>query len=280
MILRIMMRNNSNRAFPQLLILALLAMLLAGTLQSQTASTTDNAAALPKFEVVSIRPIQQPDKESCPQGSGLMPSGDTLHINCMPLDVILKVAYGVITDDLIAGEPAWVKSSSFDISAKVDSSDIAAFSKLKVHDFGLMLQPVLQDRFQLRTHYEPKERTVYTLVVAKGGPKLKEPSTDPSGKNLPSLKMAKRGELECHNCAISAMPMFLSQLVGGTVVDQTGLKGTYDFTLEFAPDPTRTDDNRPPIFTAIQEQLGLKFVPKKELTNVLVIDHIEQPSPN
>lgn len=265
-----------------LLPLALLAaqLVLLNTLQAQTPQPADNAASLPKFEVVSIRPVKQVDKESCPQGSGAMPSGDTFHINCMPLDWIIKIAYGINTDDLISGEPAWLKSSSFDISAKVDPADAAAFGKLKISDLGRMLQPILLDRFKLRTHYEPKQRTAYTLVVANGGPKLKEATPDPSGKNLPLLKMAKWGEMECQNCKISAMPMLLSQLVGGTVIDQTGLKGNYDFTLEFAPDPTRADDTRPSIFTAIQEQLGLKFVSKKESVNVLVIDHVEQPSPN
>ena len=75
-----------------------------------------------------------------------------------------------------------------------------------------------------------------------------EPSPDPAGKNLPMMKITKWGELECHNCKVSAMPMFLSQLVGGTVVDQTGLNGNYDFILEFAPDPTKADDTRPSIF--------------------------------
>ena len=264
-----------------LLPFALLAaqLVLLNTLPAQTPQP-DNASTLPKFEVVSIRPVKQVDKESCPQGSGAMPSGDTFHINCMPLDWIIKIAYGINTDDLIAGEPAWVKSTSFDISAKVDPADTAAFSKLKLHDFGLMLQPVLADRFQLRTHFETRQRTVYTLVVANGGPKLKTPTLDPSGKNLPRLSMAKWGEMECQNCKISAMPMLLSQLVGGTVIDQTGLKGNYDFKLEFAPDPTKADDTRPSIFTAIQEQLGLKFVSKKESVNVLVVDHVEQSSPN
>jgi uncharacterized protein (TIGR03435 family) len=253
--------------------------LVVGTfsaLHSQTPATADNTTALPKFEVVSIRPAEQ----GCPSGSTAIPSGDTFHINCLPLDIIIKIAYGIITDDLITGEPAWVKTASFDITAKVNPADTAAFSKLKLHDFGLMLQPVLQDRFQLRTHYEPRERTVYTLVVTKGGPKLKEPSPDPTGKNLPMMRIPKSGELECHNCKVSAMPMFLSQLVGGNVVDETGLKGNYDFILEFAPDPTRADDSRPSIFTAVQEQLGLKFVPKKETVNVLVVDHVEQPSAN
>jgi uncharacterized protein (TIGR03435 family) len=74
--------------------------------------------------------------------------------------------------------------------------------------------------------------------------------------------------------------MFLSQIVGGTVIDQTGLTANYDFTLSYAPDPTRADDTRPSILTAMPEQLGLKFVPKKEPVNVLVIDRVEEPSPN
>jgi uncharacterized protein (TIGR03435 family) len=277
------MHNGLKRAPQKLsLPLALLAAQLAtcNPLQSQTPQSADNAAALPKFDVVSIRPVKDPGKESCPKGSGVMPSGDTFHINCMPLGIIIKFAYGVITDDLISGEPAWAKSSSFDISAKVDPADATAFGKLKLHDLGLMLQPVLQDRFQLSTHYEPRQRTVYTLVLANGGPKLKASAPDPSSTNRPTMKMPRWGEIECRNCAISAMPMLLSQLVGGRVIDQTGLTANYDFTLSYAPDPTRADDTRPSILTAMQEQLGLKFVPKKEPVNVLVIDHVEEPSPN
>lgn len=266
-----------------LLPLALLAaqLVLLNTLPGQTPQPAENsAAALPKFEVVSIRPVKYPGKENCPNGSNMMPSGDTFQIHCLPLDMIIKLTYGVITDDLITGEPDWVKSDFFDIDAKIDPADAPAFSKFKLHEFGLMLQPVLQDRFQLRTHYEPRERTVFALVVAGGGPRLKPSAPDPSGKNAPLLKMAKWGEIECRNCAMSGLPMLLSQLVGGTVIDQTGLKGTYDFTLSFNPDPAKADDTRPSIFTALQEQLGLKFVPKKETVNVLVVDHVEHPSPN
>lgn len=271
------MRNESRRAFTKLSIpLALLAVQLACTLFNTLRSQTSTDNALPKFEVVSIRP----SNGNCPSGSGLIPSGDTLRISCLPLDVVIKIAYGVVPNDLITGEPEWAKSTSFDISAKVDSSDTAAFDKLKLHDFGLMLQPVLEDRFKLRTHYETRQRTVYALTVANGGPKLKTANPDPSGNNTPLLKMTKWGEIECSNCSIGGMPVLLSQLVNGKVTDETGLKGNYDFTLSFAPDPTKADDTRPSIFTAIQEQLGLKFVPKKESVSVLVIDHVEQPSPN
>lgn len=277
------MWNGSRRTLKKLslpLVFLAAQLILVNGLQSQTPQTTDNATTLPKFEVVSIRPVKQVDKENCPQGSGAMPSGDTFHINCMPLEFIIKIAYGAFTDGLITGVPDWAKSDFFNIDAKIDPADAPAFSKFKLHEYGLMLQPVLEDRFQLRTHYEPRERTVFALVVASGGPKLKQTTSDPANIT-PILKMAQWGKIECRNCSIGGLPMLLSQLAGGNqVVDQTGLKGTYDFTLDFNPDPAKADDPRPSIFTALQEQLGLKFVPKKETVNVLVVDHVEQPSPN
>lgn len=279
------MQNEPSRALKKLLLpLALIAAQLAvcNALPGQTPQTADNAATLPKFEVVSIRPVKAAGNVSCPNGSGAMPMGDGFQIHCLPLDMIIKITYGVFTDGLIANVPDWAKSDFFDIDAKIDPADAPAFSKFKLHEYGLMLQPILEDRFKLRTHYEPRERTVFALVVANGGPKLKQSPPDPSGSITPPiLKMVKWGEIECRNCSIGGLPMLLSQLAGGNqVVDQTGLKGNYDFTLEFNPDPAKADDTRPSIFTALQEQLGLKFVPKKESVNVLVVDHVEQPSPN
>lgn len=137
----------------------------------------------------------------------------------------------------------------------------------------LMLQTLLADRFRLVLHRETKQLPVYELIVAKGGPKLKESAEDAStflhtdAKSITAAKVA--------------MPMFvklLSQQMGRSVLDKTGLSENYDFKLEWTPDEANGDG--PSIFTAIQEQLGLKLEPSKGPVEVLVIDHAEKPSEN
>lgn len=265
--------------------IALTAPLMLGLVRAQTdsqgaaamAGPALDATTLPKFEVVSIKQVEG----DCQSGTAAIPIGDTYHITCMPLNWIIRLSYGINSDDRILGEPDWTKSARYEIAAKVDLSDAAAFNKLNNHDFGLMLQPILQERFQLKVHHVTRDLPVYTLTVAKGGPKLKESAIDQSGKNLPMMHMIRRGEIDCRNCEISAMPMFLSQVVGGTVVDHTELKRHYDFTLDFSPDPTADmNDGRPSIFTALREQLGLQLIYEKAPVDVLVIDQVQRPTPN
>jgi uncharacterized protein (TIGR03435 family) len=241
------------------------------------------ASAVIQFEVATIKP----DKESDgPRFVGHTPTG--LTVKNMPILFLLREAFG-LEDDRILGAPAWVKTERFDIVAKVGEPDIPRLKMMTIDQRRLMLRPFLQDRFHLKSHYENKVLPVYVLVIAKGGSKMKDfkPPGDPATNGL---RYSGRGHLEAHGTSMEFTVSVLSQQVGRTIVDKTGLTGKYDYTLEWEPDdgpPTAGTDNvlavdsgKASIFTALQEQLGLKLEPQKAPINVLVIDHIEAPSQN
>jgi uncharacterized protein (TIGR03435 family) len=137
-----------------------------------------------------------------------------------------------------------------------------------------MLGALLQDRFQLKTHDETKEMEVYRLVVAKGGPKLKriEKATGVSGKST------KTAEQVSARTTLAGFAEYLSGRLDRPVVDQTGLTEAYEIQLAWTPDTADapTDSNSPSIFTAIQEQLGLRLTAGKMSVRRLVVDHIEK----
>ena len=194
-------------------------------------------------------------------------------------------------DDEISGLPKWAQSARYDIVARVEGDDVPAFKKLTdlsmqetIADFTarqptgemLMMQSLLRDRFGLRVHWESKERSVYALVAAKGGLRMK-PAADPKHGEM----SFDHGHLAGKGVPVSFLASLLAMPVEHTVVDRTGVTGAYDFDLRFDPqdDPTK-QSNDPDIFTAVQEQLGLKLQSIHASVPVLVVDHIEEPSPN
>lgn len=256
------------------------------------------AADLPAFEVASVKP----DKAG--EGSTLLLTADGLTANRVTLKFLIRRAYGV-EDDQISGAPGWIDSETYHVEAKVSSGDLAAFEKLDEKQRLRMLQPVLAERFELKVHREAKEIPVYALVIAKNGPKLhvakpgdtypdgiKSPDGKPSGR--PGMMMWGRGRLTAQGIPIASLLPPLTQQLERTVVDKTGLKGTYDITLQWTPDDDRApmpngtvggqqgtaDSSGVSIFTAIQEQLGLKLESQKGQVEGLVIDHVERPSEN
>jgi uncharacterized protein (TIGR03435 family) len=142
-----------------------------------------------------------------------------------------------------------------------------------------MLQQLLADRFALRLHRETKEITIYSLIVGKNGPKLKE-----GGSAGPYLSRPSPGRLAGQRASMSSLASALAGNLGRPVIDNTGLKGGYDFSLEWtadaAPDAVPADTSGPSLFTALQDQLGLRLESKKAPIEVLIIDRAEKPSPN
>jgi uncharacterized protein (TIGR03435 family) len=232
----------------------------------------------------------------------------------VPIRLVISRAYD-IKDFQISGGPSWIESERYDIDAKADEATAEELQKLPAEQaakqMGLMLQSLLADRFQLRVSHATKELPIYALVVAKNGPKLHEAKagdTYPNGLKGPDGRAAgqgglmrmRPGQVIGQGRPLASLAEVLSQQLGRNVLDQTGLQGNYDFTLEWTPDPTPAGmmpmgpppggpggDNAPPpeangpsIFTAIQEQLGLKLEPTKGPVDVIVIDHIEKPSEN
>jgi uncharacterized protein (TIGR03435 family) len=215
--------------------------------------------------------------------------GDGIYIRNIPLRRIVNLAYDVKLRSLISGLPDWADSDHFDITGKVTQSDIAAFQKLG-NAFQL-LQPILADRFKMQSHFETREMPVYELVLDKNGPKFAaaEFALDPGGEHEVGMSSDK-GEIRTMGVPIDRFTQALSTQLGRPVIDKTGLTGHYAFNLTWSPDsepsasPADTvapaDVSGPSIFTAVQEQLGLKLVSTKGPVRVLVVDHIERPSNN
>jgi len=269
---------------------------LAHTPQLLAQSHADEAAAsLPKFEVSTVKPSKSEDGRS-----GIRFSPDGISMSEVSLEFLLRMAFGVENDRLLA-IPGWAKSDRYDIDAKVDAADVPKLESLDFDQRKSMFLPLLVDRFNLKYHHETKELPVYELVIAKGGSKLKVSKAEeiPSS-NGPShhFKMGMgSGGIESQGTSIESLIQALSPQVGRTIIDKTGLTGYYDYSLKWTPDnspppmaggpeggPPRgdaaSDAGGPSLFTAIQEQLGLKLEPQKGPVDVIVIDHIDPPSPN
>ena len=259
----------------------------AGSAASPAESS--KAAALPVFDVVSVKP-----NDSSATADSLRFTSNGVAIRNASLLMIIRASHGMFNslDDKFPGTPGWAKTKRFDIEAKVSGADAATFNKLNFEQRQLMVQAMLADRFQLRTHNEMMVQPVYLLTVGKGGPKLEEakPATDadPGG----TIKRS-RGQISGENVVVSQLVSALTQMLGRTVVNEIGLKGKYDFTLKWTPDDAAAErtpgedaaqesaqDSGPSIFTAIQEQLGLKLEAAKRPVECLVIDHVEMPSEN
>lgn len=245
-------------------------LLLLGLLGSQLAYAQLPA---PAFEVATIKPAAP------------SPDGHT-HINYPPNDrfsainitlaALMQWAYGMPEKQILDG-PAWLGSIRFDIEAKTEA-DERAKNLAAAEDRDLkrrMVQTLLADRFQLKVHQETRTLPAYDLQLAKGGSKLQP--THSNGKSIGIGHNHFTGE----GLTTTLIAEELSQIAGRVVVDRTDLDGRYDVKLLWTPDDAApTDNSAPSLFTAIQEQLGLKLEPAKEPVPVLVIDHIDLPTPN
>jgi bla regulator protein blaR1 len=259
--------------------------------ESQAGST---ATKLPVFEVASIKP----NKSGEPNVS-LMFTPNGFDATNAPVREVIQLAYQV-QEYQVSGGPSWINSDRYDIEAKVDSSAAEQLRQLDMDQHRLMLRPLLEDRFQLRVHQETKELPIYALVVGKNGPKLHEAKPDdtypdgikgPDGVGHPGLMRMGPGGITAQGLPMATIVRLLSQHLGRTVLDKTGLTGNYDLELHWTPDnipasmigpdgKPMPDPSGPSIFTAIQEQLGLKLESQKGPDQVLVIDRVERPSAN
>ena len=255
------------------------------SLQVRAQSKKASDAALPSFEVASIKP----SKAWHPP----IISPVSYSVSATALTLIYD-AYGPLLPGQVSGWPGWSTSEMFNVEAKVDEKSAAALQKLPPKEQArrrqLMLQSLLADRFNLRVHHETKVLPVYELVVAKGGSKMKE--SQAAGTNTNSI-----GRLKAKGMPMTDLALLLTMFVNRFVIDKTGLPGKYDFDLHSTPEgmSDMSEENRqfwpeknsgpekisgPSIFTALREQLGLKLKSAKDPVDLLVIDHIEPPTPN
>jgi len=229
---------------------------------------------VPGYDVVSIKP----DRTESGRVSVHIDDGNLDALNVTLKTMILN-AYGLKEAQLF-GLPKWGDSMHFDIKAKIVNPDRKQLEAMTFEQFRSMQQPILTDRFALTFHREMKTLPVYELVTTKGGPKFKDAT--------PAELQGHQGiGVHNHNLdatvePISALVEQLSGQLQRVVVDKTGLTGRYSFKLSWSPDdagPPSPDVAAPPdIFTALQEQLGLKLQPGKAEIDTFVVDHAELPA--
>jgi uncharacterized protein (TIGR03435 family) len=278
----------------RLQLIALVGIALTVALHAQ--SNADVPAKFREFEVASVKP-----NKIGGNSTSISITPDGIRFQNTSLLLLLRTAYGLSNtlDDKFLGLPSWAKTQKFDVEAKVSPADVDEFKKLTMTQRQPMMQALLVDRFKLQAHRETKEEPVYLLVIGKGGSKLREskPPEDKGGKEASGMMRGTRDQLEATSVPISQLVSSLTRAAGRTVLDKTELTGKYDFTLHWTPDEeggamlkpaesgqpaneTASTSSGPSIFTAVQEQLGLKLEPGKGPVECLVIDHVEQPSEN
>ena len=236
--------------------------------------------AKPDVEVATIKPTRPGNDEMMFQTRG-----GTLVTKNLTLGFMMSFAYDLPAGQ-IAGKPGWMDTDKWDIEAKPDTPGEPNASQLKV-----MMQKLFAERFGLQVHEEKRKMAAYVLSVSKDGPKMTK-VTDASLSRGQTLYPS--GVIIGKSLTIAALAETLQNYVfSKPVVDKTGLEGWWDFTLKWTPDDTQfpdapesirhpADDANawPPLFTAIQQQLGLKLEAQKADVEVLVVDHVDHPSPN
>jgi len=237
------------------------------------------AQSQPVIEAATIKPVKEPNHTQFHDST----EGRRLSMRYTTLSDLMMMAYEVDPRQILDG-PAWVATDEYDIDAVAVEGVQANESE------EAMLKELMADRFQIKVHREQRVMPVYVLEVAKGGPKLKAADADRSENS----GCEHIGVCWFHKRTLGNFARFMQFVVlDKPVVDQTGIAGSFDFELKWTPDesqfrgmgirvPLPTDGTTalPGLFTAIQEQLGLKLEARKIPAEVLVIDHVERPSEN
>lgn len=240
----------------------------------------------PKFEAFEVATIK-PTEASAKSGRFItMTDAHRFVEKNYTLRLLIAAAWN-LNPGTVSGGDAWVSSDHFDIAA-LTPGDVRP-----THDEQMaMLRSLVVDRFQLQFHRERKEFSIYALEPTKGGPKLKESAAgaDEAPTVGPGVVYPQRIVLPSRNATMGDFVSLLQRaILDRPVVDETGLAGRYDFDLEWAPDETQFGGDvpaasagtpSPPLFLAIQEQLGLKLTATRGPVEALVVDKAERPSSN
>ena len=245
-----------------------------------SAQNTD-AAPRPAFEVISIKPTQ-----GQPMNSGFRrASGGMLNATNVTARFLIEFAYDV-REDQVSGGPSWLDSAHYEVVAKPPAApDAAGAARAGQSLVRLRTQSLLADRFHLVLHRDTKELPIFVLTVARNGPKGLRESTS----GTPDF-VNNGHHLNCQRVSMEMFARtFLASQTRRSVIDRTGIKGDFDFTLDWSPDeapPGASPDAAagterfPPFFQALEEQLGLKLERQKGPVEVLVVDHAEKPAEN
>jgi uncharacterized protein (TIGR03435 family) len=255
--------------------------IIVGVLDAPVILAQQPDAAL-EFEVASVRPAN-------PDRTGILiefPPGGGLHATSATLKDLIETAYQVRSFQILEG-PSWTGATRYNVNATSASPARETLSAQQRNDeVRLKVQALLKDRFKLNIHRETREIPEYSLVVTRNGVKtaaLRATNSPRKGIN------AGKGTMTGEAAPMSALVFYLSRQLDRPVVNDTGLEGNYDFTLQWTPDQLSPstpdgqsvlDPSGPSLFTAVQEQLGLRLAATKGLVDVIVIDGVERPSEN
>lgn len=260
----------------QLLVATLIVLTSGAFAQTQTPRPNFDS-----FEVATIKPVESSAKSAryiTMQGVNRFVEKD------YTLKLLIAAAYN-LNPHVISGGPDWLDSEHYDIAA-LTPGDVRP---TRDEQMG-MLRKLLTDRFQLSFHRERREFSIYVLEVAKGGAKLRPTAKPEAIPYLINVVYPQSIKLPARNVTMGDFAAMLQRaVVDRPVVDKTGLSGRYDFDLEWAQDESQfdgeisaasADANAPPLFTAIQQQLGLKLMATKGPVDALIVDRAERPSAN
>jgi bla regulator protein BlaR1 len=262
-----------------------------------------------RFEVASIKPATNCNASGSIYGEPLSPSPGRLTLNCATVEGLILGAYSRYENGrtnfslapLVLGAPSWINSERYSISAKSAGQENRAIMN------GPMLQALLQDRFKLKVNRQTRQIPVFALSVTRSGARLKPfqegtcipvdyaqdpapqaPGQPPFCQNRIQSKAANQRAMHIPGATVTTFSALLGVILGRPVIDRTGINGRFDFDVDFAidqstpgfaPETTPTDPAvGVSVFTAVQEQLGLKLESTKGPGEVLVIDHVERPS--
>jgi uncharacterized protein (TIGR03435 family) len=286
----------------------LLLPLASGAMRAQApAGGTDK----PKFEVAAVRENTNNDGKVT---IGIQPGGRFTAVG-VPVWDLIRQAFAVQRTQIV-GAPDWTETARYDITAKAEGDIQGTPPGGPPGPLNLMLQDLLADRFKLRAHRETRELPIYSLTLARsdkkfgaglrpstvdcaamrgrGGRMGAPPGPPPPGERPQCGMRVAPNQIMAGGVSLAQLTQMLSQFTQRIVIDRTGLEGTFDIDLTFTldgvpnapppppggPPPPSVDSNSPSLFTALQEQLGLKLESDRAPVEVLVIDHVERPTPD
>jgi uncharacterized protein (TIGR03435 family) len=233
----------------------------------------------PQYDVISIKPSNPDDR-----GLSISGTNNTFLATNVSVGLLLQNAYG-LRQNYIYGIPSELNTKRFDIIAKIINASPEELQKISGDQRRTMLQTLLKERFGLRAHESVAMVPSFALVLAKGGPRFKKTYSNSQQKyQIPTGSITVgNGELTARGIPMSSLISSLAGAVQRNVIDHTNLSGNFDFHLIWNPaqdESGATEDMRPSIYTALQEQLGLKLIPIKSEVKTLIVDHLESPESN
>ena len=262
-------RSRSNNRMP-----VLLALLWCLVITQMHGQGSRSPGAVAKFDIISIKP-------SSPETlMNVHPLQDGFSAKAMTAHALICTAYDLKLCDFVSNLPDWANSLRYDIEARIEPERAGGFQKLedqqKLALIRTMLQGLLQERYSLIAHHAPKESPAYSLVVSSKGSKLK-----PASSGVVTNMVVGQGRVTAVSTTVADLAETLSDMVGRVVIDGTSLQGTYDFKLDLRPYTEQGEsDQASAVFSALQDQLGLKLVPTKAMLDSIVVDRIMKPTGN